>query len=223
MQAIVFDFDGTLVDTETPELAVWQETFAEYGVEMPLSYWSTIVGRGAEQEFERPTQLLERLTGRPYVDDGSRRAKTIRLIEAEPLRPGVLSLLDEAAAAGIPCAVASSSKHAWIDPGLRRRGVFERFAAIVGADDVERAKPFPDLYLEACRQLGTDPAQTVAIEDSPNGLAAAKAAGLFAVATPNSTTESLDLSAANVIIPNLSHIDLNTLRQALVQREDRHG
>lgn len=216
MQALVFDFDGTLVDTETPELTVWKETFAAYGVELPEGYWSNIVGRGAEQEFERPAALLERLTGKLYGFDGQRHARTIAMIHAAPLRPGVRALLDEAQAAGTPCAVASSSKHPWVDPGLRDRGVFERFATVVCADDVARAKPFPDLYLEACRRLGVEPAKAIAIEDSPNGLAAAKAAGLFAVATPNSVTEGLDLSAADLILPDLSAATLKSLL-ALVQ------
>lgn len=218
MQALVFDFDGTLVDTETPELAVWQETFAAYGVAMPEGYWSNLVGRGAEQEFERPAQLLERLTGHVFERDQARHTRTMSLIHEAPLRPGVLSLLDEAREAGILCAVASSSKHPWVDPGLGRRGILDRFDAIVCADDVARAKPFPDLFLEACRRLGSEPAHTVAIEDSPNGLAAAVAAGLFSVVTPNPVTEKLDLTAADVRIDDLSKARLADIEQALVQR-----
>ena len=214
VQALVFDFDGTLVDTETPELTVWRETFAAHGVELPAGYWSNIVGRGAEQEFERPAALLERLTGKPYRLDGDRHDRTMAMIQAAPLRPGVLSLLQEARAADIPCAVASSSKHPWVDPGLRSRGIDGYFQAVVCADDVARAKPWPDLFLEACRRLGSEPSKTIAIEDSPNGLAAAKAAGLFALVTPNPVTQDLDLSAAALILPDLTHTSL----QALVQR-----
>ena len=221
MQALVFDYDGTLVDTETPELTAWQATFEDHGVAMPEGYWGNVVGRGAEQEFERPAALLGRLTGRPYEDDRVRHERTMALIAAAPLRPGVLSLLEEARVQGVPCAVCSSSRHAWVEPGLAGRGVLGRFEAIVCADDVSRAKPFPDLYLEVCRRLGTDPAQTVAIEDSTNGLAAAVAAGLFAVATPNPVTRSLDLTAADLIVDDLSAVRLADLRQALVQRRDR--
>ncbi len=221
MQALVFDYDGTLVDTETPELTVWQETFAAHGAAMPEGYWGNVVGRGAEQEFERPAALLERLTGRPYQDDRLRHDRTMAMIDAATLRPGVLSLLEEARKAGVPCAACSSSRHAWVDPGLQRRDVFDLFATTVCADDVARAKPFPDLYLEVCRRLGTDPAQTVAIEDSTNGLAAAVAAGMFAVATPNPVTRSLDLSAADLVVDDLSTVRLADLRQALVQRRER--
>jgi HAD superfamily hydrolase (TIGR01509 family) len=223
VQAIVFDFDGTLVDTETPELTIWQDFFAAYGVEMPKDYWTTIVGRGAEQEVERPKALLERLSGRPFTEDDERHARTMALIAKEPLRPGVRALLDQAGGAAIPCAIASSSKHAWVDPAIQSRRIAFSFTTVICADDVERAKPFPDLYLEACRRLGTDPAQTVAIEDSPNGLAAAKAAGLFTIATPNSTTVDLDLSAADLVISDLSQINLSGIRQALVQRNLPHA
>lgn len=217
----MFDFDGTLVDTETPEYLVWQETFAAHGAAMPEGYWADLVGRGAEQEFERPAELLERLTGQPYGHDGARHARTMAMIHAAPLRPGVMALLDEAKASGFPCAVCSSSRHAWVDPALRARGVFERFAAIVCADDVTRAKPFPDLYLLVCARLGTEPSETVAFEDSRNGLAAAVAAGLFAVATPNPVTASMDLSAADLRIDDLAGWRLADLERAMVQRRER--
>lgn len=220
MQALVFDFDGTLVDTETPEYEIWQEVFADHGVEMPEGFWSNLIGRGAEQEFERPRQLLERLTGRPFEGDAVRHERTRTLIRQAPLRPGVAALLD---AASVPLGVASSSPHAWVDPGLSARGIADRFEAILCADDVVRAKPFPDLYLEACRRLDADPEWTIAVEDSPNGIAAAKAAGLFTVATPNPVTRALDLSAADLIVEDLAAVSAEDLRQALVQRKHPHG
>jgi len=223
VQALVFVFDGTLVDTETPELTVWQETFRSYGVEMPEGYWANLVGRGAEQEFERPAQLLSRLTGKAFDGYEDVRVKIRAIIRDQPLRPGVQALLDAAQKENIPCAVASSSPHAWVDPGLETRNIPDHFQAIVCADDVPRAKPFPDLFLEACRRLNADPSQAVAIEDSTNGLAAAKAAGLFAIVTPNPVTAGFDFSAADLVLPDLSHIDLKRIRQALVQRKLRHA
>lgn len=222
MRAIVFDFDGTLVDTETPELNVWNEVFAEHGVTMPEGYWASIVGRGAEQEYERPKELLERLTGQPFENDRDRHGRTMRLIAAEPLRPGVLALLEEARAAGTPCAVASSSRHSWVDPALAERRIDDFFETVVCADDVARAKPFPDLYLEACRRLGVAPEAAVAIEDSLNGMRAALAAGLATVVTPNPTTAAFDFSGATLQIDDLRQTNLAELR-ALVQRKLLHG
>ena len=226
VQALVFDFDGTLVDTETPEFTVWTGIFARHGVEMPAGYWGGMIGRGAEQEFERPARLLERLTGLPFTEAEYRRKGIMELIDREPLRPGTESLLEAARAQGVPCGVASSSPHSWVDRELDQRGVRHLFDVVVCADDVERAKPFPDLYLLACRNLVAAPEETVAIEDTPNGLAAAKAAGLFAVVTPNPVTEALDLSAADLRVDdlaawNLADLDRARREWALVQRRER--
>ncbi|RYG21982.1 HAD family hydrolase, partial [bacterium] len=174
-------------------------------------------GRGS------PAQLLSRLTGQNFLGYEDVRVKIRAIIRDQPLRPGTQALLDEAQRANIPCAVASSSLHAWVDPGLQTRGIDDHFEAVVCADDVPRAKPFPDLFLEACRLLNTDPEETVAIEDSANGLAAAKAAGLFTIVTPNPVTQNLDFSTADLVLPDLSHFDLNGIRQALVQRKLRHA
>ncbi len=221
MQALVFDFDGTLVDTETPEYTVWTLIFESHGVEMPAGYWGSLIGRGAEQEFERPAALLERLCGRPFRDSENRHQRIMDLIDQETLRPGTESLIREANAQGVPCGVASSSPHRWVDPELEKRGILHLFQFVACADDVERAKPFPDLYRLACRRLDAEPAETIAIEDTPNGLAAAVAAGLFGVATPNSVTQALDLSAADLRIDELATWSLADLDQALVQRKDR--
>ena len=221
VQALVFDFDGTLVDTETPEFTVWSHIFDQHKVRMPDGYWASMIGRGAEQEFERPAALLERLCGVPFRDSEYRHQKIMTLIDRESLRPGTEALIMEAHAKGLPCGVASSSPHLWVDRELDKRGVLHLFDFVSCADDVKRAKPFPDLYLLACDRLDAEPAQTVAIEDTPNGLAAAKAAGLFAVATPNPVTQSLDLSAADLRVDDLSAWSLADLDQALVQRRER--
>lgn len=223
MQALVFDFDGTLVDTETPELTVWTEIFAERGVAMPEGYWANLIGRGAEQEFERPAALLERLTGKPFTDVNRRHERIMALIDEEPVRPGVKVLLQEARERGLALAVASSSKHEWVDRELDKRRMRHLFDAVLCADDVARAKPFPDLYLLACERLGSLPLETVAFEDSPNGLAAARAAGLLTVATPNPVTIGLDLSAADLWTDDLSLWRLDALSEALVQRRGDDG
>ena len=217
----MFDFDGLILDTETPEFEVWSQVFVEHGVRLPDGYWTEVIGRGAEQEIERPPQLLERLTGRkmdvPQLIETTR-ARIRQRIQSENVRPGVVQLLEEASREGIGLAVASSSKHAWVDGFLQHLDLFKCFQHVVCADDVERAKPFPDLYLLACGRLAVAPSEAVALEDSPNGLAAAKAAGLFAVAVPNSVTVNLDLSAADTVIEDLSLTNLEQLRQLCVAR-----
>lgn len=226
VQALVFDFDGLILDTETPEFAVWTECFRKHGVEMPDGYWTQLIGRGAEQEIERPAELLARLAPAFVETEDShleRRRRIRALIDREVARPGVVGLLDEAGRAGIPVAIASSSRHEWVDRFLSRLGLLDRFRVIACADDVRRAKPFPDLYLLACRLLEVEPAESVALEDSPNGIAAAKAAGLFTIAVPNSVTAPLDLSEADLVVDDLSRIGLEQIRAAFSAASARHG
>jgi HAD superfamily hydrolase (TIGR01509 family) len=223
VQAIILDFDGLILDTETPEFRVWTETFHEHGVELPAGYWSSVIGRGAEQEIERPAELLTRLTRGAYVDSPekheARRVKIRELIHQEAPRPGIINLLLESKDQGVPLAIASSSPHAWVDRLLKDLGLIGSFDHIVCADDVHRAKPFPDLYQLACALLGCLVDEAVALEDSPNGIAAAKAAGLYVFAVPNSVTCHLDLSMADQILDTLEGVgveDLFRLRSSVV-------
>jgi len=216
LRALIFDFDGTLVDTETPEVEVWREVFAENGATYPDEYWINAIGRGADQIEETPRMLMERLfEGEIDLDriDEDRHARVMARIEAQPVRAGALDLLQEARQAGLKVGVASSSKHRWVDTHLQRLGIFDHFDEIVCADDVARAKPFPDLYLAACDRLGVTVSEAVAIEDSPNGVAAAREAGVFVVAFPNPVTSQLDLSHADLVSPGLP--SLSEIRKLL--------
>lgn len=214
LNAIIFDFDGLILDTETPEVRVWQAIFRENGAEYPDSYWINSIGRGADQITETPVQLLERLTGR-QVDHVSVLAdyevRRLGAIEASDALPGVQSLILEAKGAGIRLGVASSSKHAWVDRHLERLGLLQHFGSILCADDVEQAKPFPNLYLAACRVLSTPISECLAIEDSPNGIRAAKSAGLNCLAVPNPCTIQLSLSEADRVVPSLAGIHLSDI------------
>lgn len=213
IQAVVFDFDGLILDTETPEVASWQEVFSSFGATYPESYWTYTLGRGAEQVAERPADLL-RAQGVAFDEEEVIELRTKILFEMlaklEPL-PGVEDRLKEAEQLRIPIALASSSKHEWVDSHLERIGLFSRFHHIVCADDVPRAKPFPDLYIEACRRCGVEPRFAVALEDSANGIASAKAARLKAVAIPNFISAHVDLSAADFTFASLSEFKLAEL------------
>ena len=214
MRALLFDFDGLILDTETPELDAWTSIFREHGAEMPPGYWGNTIGRGADQITETPTQLLERLTGKT-LDHLALRAqyremKTERVHREKPL-PGILDLLAEAREAGIPCAVVSSSPHPWVDGHLERLGMSHWFKTTICAGDVPREKPFPDLYLEALLQLDVPAAEAIVLEDSVNGARAAVDAGIFVVAVPNPVTESFDFSLADALLPSLRGVTLADL------------
>lgn len=214
LRALIFDFDGLILDTETPEVRAWQTMYDEHGQTLDMEWWAYQVGRGAEQIAERPVDKLARLV--PSMDkekvETDYRARRMAEILAEPIRPGVERLIREAKAAGLPLAVASSSKHSWVDSHLSRLGLFDFFDFTCCADDVKRAKPFPDLYLLALEKLGVGAREAVALEDSPNGTQAAVGAGLAVVAVPNEVTKYLDLSHATVRFDSMEEVSLDLLR-----------
>jgi HAD superfamily hydrolase (TIGR01509 family) len=213
LRGLLFDFDGLLVDTESPSRLGWEELYREHGHELPLDEWATLVGTiGAPFD---PFAHLEALVGQPLDRDelmSRRRAREFELIDLEDLRPGVEDYLEEATVRGLRTAVVSSSSVDWIERNLRRLDRLDHWDAIVAADgDTSRAKPRPTLYLEALRLLGLHADEAVAFEDSPNGVRAAKAAGLFCVAVPNPVTATLALDETDVVVDSLAELPLNAL------------
>ena len=211
LEALLFDFDGLILDTETPEYEAWRDIYKAHGHELELELWAT--GVGTHGAFDPVGELMTRTNGHIHEDilDGAIRQAQARL-DAEDLRPGVESLWNQADEAGIPRAVVSSADTAWVTDNLGRFGMHEGWAAITTAEgSADRAKPNPTLYLEVCAALGTEPADALAIEDSPNGIAAARAAGVPVVAVPNRVTAQLDLSGANAVVETLEGLTLSDL------------
>ena len=130
---------------------------------------------------------------------------------AQELLPGVVQHIDQARALGLKVGVASSSTSEWVRGHLARLGILEKFDCLRCRDDVANAKPEPDLYIAVLDCLGVKPSEAIAIEDSPNGVTAAKRAGLRCVAIPNSITARLDLSSADVLLGSLAEISLPDL------------
>ena len=210
----MFDFDGVIADTEGPEYRAWVETWAEYGHELTLEEWVQCIGTNDPDGWHPLTALAARV-GEGFDRDEANRRRQARhhpVIHAlaDPL-PGVVDLLDEAESAGLATAIASSSGDDWVPVLLAQVGLTERFAHLAIFDGTCPAKPAPDLYLRACSALGVSPGEAVAIEDSPNGIAAAKAAGLWCVAVPHELTAGLDLSRADLVLPTLEGVPLDRL------------
>ena len=215
IRAIVFDFDGLILDTEEPVYRSWQEVYAAHGEELPFERWVQIVG-STTAGFHPQLHLEERL-GRPLPQEvlDRRIGRRTEMILAEDLLPGVSDRLDEARAMGLKLGVASSSTQDWVRGHLARLGILDRFECIRCRDDVEQAKPAPDLYVAVLACLGVEAAEAVAIEDSPNGVAAAKSAGMRCVAIPNSITGQLDLSQADLVLDSLADVTLGGLLELL--------
>jgi HAD superfamily hydrolase (TIGR01509 family) len=216
LEAVVFDFDGLVLDTELPLFEAWRLTFVHHGVEpIGLEQWCVSLGRhDADPLRLDPLAILEDALGHP-VDrptvEAARRRRRNELIDAEDVLPGVERLLDEAEASGLPTAIASSSPPDWIETHLGARGLLDRFDAISCAGEGAPGKPDPATYLTACARLGVDPRCSLALEDSPNGVTAAKAAGLHCIAVPGAIGAHLDLSHADRVVGSLLDVDLATV------------
>ncbi len=207
VRAFLFDFDGLILDTEVPSRAGWQRLYREHGHELPPEKWALVVGSHGAWD---PMAHLEELVGAPLEREAlneRRFAHELSLIEAEELRPGVGEYLAAARRHGLGLAIVSSSSRTWVDRHLRRLERAAGWDAIVTADrDSTRAKPAPTLYLEALERLGVAADEAVAFEDSPNGVRAAKAAGLVCVAVPNEVTRSLGLEEADLVLDSLADL-----------------
>jgi HAD superfamily hydrolase (TIGR01509 family) len=215
LDAIVFDFDGLILDTELAEYTTVRAEFEAHGVELRLDEWTAIVGRVDHIGW---LDWLEREVGAPIereVVKARRIAAHHEMILACEVLPGVVDLLDQADARGIPAGVASSSPRSWVTGHLERLGLLERFVTVRTRDDVERPKPAPDLFLAAAGALGADPAAVVAFEDSTHGARAAVDAGLFCVVAPNSVTRAQDHGHAHLVVDSLADVDLDDLAHRL--------
>ena len=213
IKALIFDFDGLILDTETPEYETWRDIYREFGQDLDLKTWGQIVGGVAASSF-RPLPHLETLTGRDLtLLDLSARASRHNLarIAAQLPLPGVVALLETASGRGLALAVASSSPHQWVDGHLARLGIGHFFEVIKCADDVTHTKPEPDLYLAALAALGLQPDEALAFEDSPHGVTAARRAGLFVVAVPNQVTGQLKIVGESLRLGSLAELGLDEL------------
>ncbi len=219
VRSLLFDFDGLIVDTESPALAAWRWVYAQHGQELTLDRWSAAIGTlGGFDALAH----LEVLVGAPPDETVlSRRLEhELTLVEAEALRPGIVEYLADAERLGLKKAIVSSGSRDWIDRHLRRLERLHGWDAIVTADrDEHRAKPRPTLYLEALDRLDVTADEAVAFEDSPNGIAAARAAGIPCVAVPNPVTAALGLDAADLVLDSLADLPLPELI-AYFERDD---
>jgi HAD superfamily hydrolase (TIGR01509 family) len=215
IRALVFDFDGLILDTEAPIYRSWLEVYEAHGETLPFERWVQIVG-STTAEFNPQNYLEERL-GRPLAQDvlDRRIERRVDLILAQQLLPGILQHIDAAKSLGLKLGVASSSTRDWVSGHLDRLGILGRFDCVRCRDDVNNAKPAPDLYLAVLECLAVQATEALAIEDSPNGVIAAQRAGMRCVAIPNSITVSLDLSAADLVLGALSEVTLPDLLERL--------
>lgn len=207
--AVLFDFDGVLVDTEWAIYQAWRRTFLNHGHDLPLATYTHCIG--SDFATWSPKTHLEDLTGQAFDWhdlDTRRQREIVAELDGATAMPGAAMLVGQLSAAGIRRAVVSSSSHLWVDGWLEKIALATQFETVVCRGDAERIKPAPDLFLEAARRLGLHPADCLVIEDSLNGVKAAKAAGMRAWVVPNRVTAALDFSSADRVFPSLAELAL---------------
>lgn len=210
IEGIVFDFDGLILDTETPEFTILEDIFKSYGASLPIAEYAAALGSSLEafdpfeylaQKIDRPVDQLKLLK--------NWRALAYPLIEQQAPLPGVEKTIRRAQKLGLKLAIASSSPRDWVVKHLTRLKLIDKFEYILTAEDVQNVKPYPDLYLKSIEALHLNPSQAIAFEDSPNGIQAAKAAGLFCIAVLNPLTRQLDTDHADLVIDSLDGVSLD--------------
>jgi len=210
LKGLVFDFDGLILDTELPEYQAWQDIYHRYNRELPLEEWAKILG--TSPEYFDAAKYLEQQTGLSLdcraLHNEQRAIADAIIRESTPL-PGIVSMLTRATELKLRLAVASSSPADWVLGHLTRLGLLRYFDHVFTARDVKQVKPDPELYLTAIRALGIQSYEAMAFEDSPNGITAALAAGLFCVAVPNTLTSKLNTDHASIRYASLGTVTLD--------------
>lgn len=217
IKALLFDFDGLLMDTESPEVQIWQEIYAEQGAQFPMDIWLRDVVGATLSNFDVAAHLAA-VTGRtldlPAIHE---RVQTSRLERQSRLSalPGVTRVLTLARTLGLRMAIVSSSPHSWVDGYLRQLQITGFFEFVICREDAPRLKPAPDLYLEAMHRLQLPAVECLAFEDSPNGVLAAKRAGLRVVGVPNPVTAHAGRLDADLVLSSLEEIPLEEILECV--------
>ncbi|NMO95559.1 HAD family hydrolase [Paenibacillus lemnae] len=212
IKAMIFDFDGTIIDTETAWYTAFRDAYKEHGVDLTLEQYSQCIGTSLNSF--NPYEYLMTDLNLPIDKDAFRESVQLQhaaLMNQEQVRPGILNYLEQARKAGMKIGLATSSGRAWVEQHLEQLGLLDYFDVIRTADDVSHVKPDPELYIQALEGLGAAPEEAVAIEDSPNGARAAAAAGIHCIVIPNTITGTLTFDMPHQRLSCLTELEFNDL------------
>lgn len=217
LKALIFDFDGLILDTETPEYLALNEVYSEHGHQLGITTYGGIVGSEFNDEYN-PVIHLEKLIGKPIdeVPFWERiRRRRLEIINGYDVLPGVEKLIIEGKQYGLKLALASSSPYQWVSSHLKNRNLYQYFDVIKCKDDVDKVKPAPDLFLAAQDALKVEKNEVVIFEDSVNGVIAANKAGIRVITIPNPVTESLEMTGEYLRLKSMADISIQYLLNIL--------
>ena len=209
-QALILDFDGTIIDTEWPGYAAFQRLHDELGLPpIPLVRWQSTIGLADDAvPIDFFAELMSQLPDAdPAEITKKRRRYRDEYVGAEQVRPGIIEWVNHARDLGLPVGVASSSSPGWVVGHLERLSLLHLFDHIEGTSAGQVGKPAPDVYLRCAAALGVDPRRAVAVEDSEHGVTAATAAGMSCVAVPNRLTAGSTFADATLLALSLADVD----------------
>jgi len=208
IRGFIFDFDGLIIDTETPHFQAWEEVYDGYGVRFPAELLMAEIGT-SEGKFD-PVEYLQAFVSHPLDRENIilfKRQRTMDLVKARPILPGVMNYLAYAKLNDLHIGLASSSSRTWVENHLRSRNLLDRFECVFTADDVKYTKPDPELFSLAISRLNIFPNEALILEDSPHGVTAAKKAGANCIAVATDYSRLMDLSSADIIINSLAELE----------------
>lgn len=217
IEALIFDFDGTILDTETPEYEAWVSVYTQYDSDFPLAKYLNSVGGG---EFFDFGEYLKQQSGKKVITEGIKKEHALifkDLLLKENLMPGVLNLIYKARKKGIKIAIASNSNKSWVNSHTERLGIKKYFDCIKCSDDVQRIKPYPDLFLSVLQELQVSNKKSVVLEDSQNGIDSALAAHIPCIAIPNKLTKNIELNNYTLKINSLEEVNIEKLNNLIGQ------
>jgi putative hydrolase of the HAD superfamily len=213
IRAILFDFDGLIVDTESVGYHTWRQLYAQHGHELAVETYAQAIGTEFNDLYD-PRRDLDALTGSalPWAELELRRLEHERELRSTlSTLPGVVDRLTEARELGLPCAVASSSPLSWVGTWIEQLELRHHFHHLTTVDDTGKVKPDPSLFLHAAGRLGVHPHEVLVFEDSLNGLRAARAAEMRCIVVPGPMTQHLDFEGALRRVGSLAEVSLRDL------------
>ena len=211
IKALIFDFDGLIIDTETPDYLSWAEIYTEYGIELLRGKWSTLIGGSGIFD---PFQNLEDGIGREVDREEirlRRRERCLELCDTQPILPGVLEMIQEASVRKLNLGIASNSVGTWVKPHLKRLKLHDYFDEVVTRDQVSLGKPDPEMFLRTLDSFGIQANEAIAFDDSHTGSMGAKRAGIYTIAIPNELTIAHDFSHCDQIITAMDVLDMDSM------------